>query len=64
VSKRRKFLKAHLDIAAFWVNYSRGITNRTRTTPAQALGLLPRPYTPQELLAWRQDLPEKAQLVA
>lgn len=55
VSKTMRDLKRHLEIAAMWVNYSRGITNRTSVTPAQALGLLPRPLRPEELLAWRQD---------
>lgn len=55
VSKRREWLQAHLQIAALWVNYCRGITNRTPVTPAQALGILPRPLRPEEVLAWRQD---------
>lgn len=55
VSKKREALAAHLDIAALWVNYARGITNRTATTPAQALGIVPRPYRVEELLTWRQD---------
>jgi len=55
VSKKSWALKAHLDIAALWINYARGITNRTRTTPAQALGIAPRAYRAEELLAWRQD---------
>ncbi|MFQ5878380.1 MAG: hypothetical protein ACE5JH_11975 [Acidobacteriota bacterium] len=55
VSKRRAALQAHLAIAALWANFCRGITNRTRTTPAQALGLAPRPYRLEEVLAWRQD---------
>jgi hypothetical protein len=55
VSKTRQDLQRHLAIAALWVNYCRGITNRTATTPAQALGLLPRPFRPEELLSWRQD---------
>lgn len=57
VSKKASALKAHLDIAALWINYCRGITNRTQVTPAQALGIAPRAYRPEELLAWRQDLP-------
>jgi hypothetical protein len=56
VSKRRAALEAHIDIAALWINYARGITNRTKTTPAQALGIVPRAYTTSELLAWRQNL--------
>jgi IS1 family transposase len=53
VSKRRAALQNHLMIAALWINWCRGITNRTRTTPAQALGLAVRPYRAEELLAWR-----------
>ena len=55
VSKTMRDLQRHLLIAALWVNYSRGITNRTKVTPAQALGLLPRPLRPEELVSWRQD---------
>jgi transposase-like protein len=55
VSKRRAELAHHLAIAALWANYCRGITNRTTTTPAQALGLTDRPYRPEELVGWRQD---------
>ena len=55
VSKTRAALQAHLRIAALWINWCRGITNRTRVTPAQALGLAPRPFRPEELLAWRCD---------
>ena len=55
VSKRRHRLQQHLEIAALWVNYCRPITNRTRTTPAQALGLAARAYREEEVLAWRQD---------
>jgi hypothetical protein len=60
VSKRRAALAAHLRIAALWVNWCRGITNRTRVTPAQALGLAPRPYRPEEVLAWRVVWPAPA----
>ena len=55
VSKKGKELQAHLSIAAVWSNYVRGITNRTRRTPAQALGVAPRAYRAEEILAWRQD---------
>ncbi len=55
VSKRREGLRAHLAIATMWSNYVRGITNRTRTTAAQALGVARRAYRPEEVLAWRQD---------
>ena len=55
VSKRRQRLREHLQIAALWVNYCRGITNRTGTSPAQALGLAPRRYREEEVVAWRED---------
>jgi hypothetical protein len=55
VSKKRDGLKAHLSIAVMWSNFCRGITNRTRTTPAQSVLAAPRTYRPEEVLAWRQD---------
>src|SRR5206468_84318 len=55
VTKKRAALQAHLDIAILWSNFCRGITNRTGTSPAQALALTPRRYRPEEVLAWRQD---------
>ena len=55
VSKRREGLRAHLAIATLWSNYVRGITNRTRTTAAQAVGVARTAYRPEEVLAWRQD---------
>ena len=55
VSKQRAALQGHLDIAALWVNYCRGITNRTGTTPAQALGIAERARRVEEVLAWRED---------
>ena len=58
VSKRGVRLKDHLDIAALWVNYVRGITNRTSTTPAQALGIAQRAYRVEEVLAWRPNYGE------
>jgi transposase-like protein len=53
VSKLRAALQGHLMIATLWINWCRGITNRTHTTPAQALGLAVRPYRAEEVLAWR-----------
>jgi len=55
VSKKRDCLQGHLGMAALWANFCRGITNRTRTTPAVALGVAARPFRVEELLAWRQD---------
>jgi IS1 family transposase len=56
VSKTAAHLQLHLDIAAVFVNYARGITNRTRTTPAEALGVAPVRYRIEEILAWRQGI--------
>ncbi|OLD63492.1 MAG: hypothetical protein AUI47_08985 [Acidobacteria bacterium 13_1_40CM_2_68_5] len=47
--------QGHLSIAALWSNFCRGITNRTRMTPAEALGIAPRGLRIEEVLAWRQD---------
>jgi hypothetical protein len=55
VTKRRTCLQAHLAIATLWSNFCRGVTNRTATTPAQAVALAPRRYRPEEVLSWRQD---------
>ncbi len=55
MSKKREWLQAHLAMAAMWSNFCRGITNRTDTTPAQALGLSKRRYRLEEVLAWRED---------
>lgn len=64
VSKCGRALAEHLALAAMWVNYSRGVTNRTRVTPAQALGLAQRAYRPEELVGWRQDWAELSPAVA
>lgn len=55
VSKRHLRLQQHLQIAALWMNYCRPITNRTTTTPAQALGMAARRYREEEVLGWRED---------
>ncbi len=60
VSKQRHGLRTHLRIAALWSNYVRGITNRNRTTAAQAIGLVRRAYRPEEVLAWRQDWDQRS----
>jgi IS1 family transposase len=57
ISKTQEGLRQHLQIAALWMNWCRGITNRTGITPGQALGLAPRRYREEEVLAWREDLP-------
>ena len=55
VSKRRAWLKKALDMYATWFNYCRGITNRTRVSPAQQVGIANRKLTESEWLSWRQD---------
>jgi transposase-like protein len=55
VSKRRWGLEGHLAVATLWSNYCRGITNRTGTTPAQALGVVPMALRAEEVLGWRED---------
>jgi hypothetical protein len=60
VSKKAARLKDHLDMATVWINYVRGITNRTKTTPAEALGVAPKKYRFEEILSWKQDLGDAA----
>jgi hypothetical protein len=60
ISKTQEGLRRHLQIAALWMNWCRGITNRTKTTPALALGLALRAYREEEVLGWREDLPRPA----
>lgn len=55
VTKRRVWLERTLDMYAGWLNYCRGITIRTPTSPAQALGLARRRLLISEWLSWRQD---------
>jgi transposase-like protein len=52
-SKLRGRLDLHFWIWACYRNYIRGITVLTRTTPAQALGVLPRAWNRVDLLRWR-----------
>ena len=55
VSRRRGWLQFALDMYAGWFNYCRGITIKTRVSPAQAIGLAVRKLRPTEWLSWRQD---------
>jgi hypothetical protein len=55
VSRRGRWLQGHLAIAALWMNYCRGITNRTGVTPAMGVGVAERMYRVEEVLGWRQD---------
>lgn len=55
VTRRRAWLQKALDVYSAWFNYCRGITIRTSTTPAQAMGLAHGRLSPQQLLSWRQD---------
>jgi hypothetical protein len=53
-AKQRRWLAAHLAIWICYRNYVRGQTNRLhRITPAMALGLQRRPWSPRKLLAWK-----------
>jgi transposase-like protein len=55
VSKRAGWLQGHLAMVALWMNYCRGITNRTAVTPAMGVGVAERMYRVEEVLGWRQD---------
>ncbi len=52
-SKLRQRLDLHFWIWACYRNYIRGITVLTRTTPAQALGVMKRAWKRTDLLRWR-----------
>jgi hypothetical protein len=56
VSKKGARLACHLDIMTVWVDYARGITNRTKTTPAEALHVAPMRYRIEEILSWQADM--------
>lgn len=51
--KKKSGLQRHFWIWIAWRNYVRGITGRTRTTPAQALGVMNNAITMQDLYFWR-----------
>jgi hypothetical protein len=51
--KKRFGLQRHCWIWIAWRNYVRGITGRTRTTPAQALGVMSKAIKTQDLYFWR-----------
>lgn len=52
-SKRRDRLLVHFWIWLVYRNYVRGITVKTKVTPAMALGVTQRPCQVDELLRWR-----------
>jgi hypothetical protein len=52
-SKTRQRLDSHFWIWACYRNYIRGITVLTKTTPAQAIGVLKRGWNRVDLLRWR-----------
>lgn len=54
-SKRRRWLDIHIALYATFRNYVRPRFNRDVATPAQILGIMPRPLTEEEVLGWRQD---------
>ena len=55
-SKKKSGLQRHCWIWIAWRNYVRGITTRTRTTPAQALGVMSKAAQSQDLYYWRWPL--------
>jgi len=55
VSRLRAWLQHALNMYAAWFNYCRGITNRTKVSPAEALGLAQERMRESEWLSWRQD---------
>ena len=55
-SKTKAGLARHCWIWIAWRNYVRGVTNRTRTTPAQALGVSPEALEVKDLYRWRWPL--------
>jgi len=55
VTRRRGWLELALHAWAGWFNFCRGITNKTDTSPAAALGLARRRLRLAEWLSWRQD---------
>jgi hypothetical protein len=52
-SKRRQMLDVHFWVWVAYRNYVRGITVQTKTTPAQALGVIGKALKNSELLKWR-----------
>lgn len=54
--KNKSGLRRHCWIWIAWRNYVRGVTNRTRTTPAQALGVCSRGLKMGDLFRWRWPL--------
>ena len=52
-SKKRSGLSRHCWIWIAWRNYVRGITNKTKTTPAQALGVCARAVEIKDIYFWR-----------
>jgi hypothetical protein len=55
-SKKIVGLRRHCWIWISWRNYVRGVTNRTRTTPAQALGVCTKAMKMKDLYSWRWPL--------
>ena len=54
--KKKAGLTRHCWIWIAWRNYVRGVTNRTRTTPAQALGVSVIAFEIKDLYHWRWPL--------
>lgn len=57
--KKKSGLVRHCWIWIAWRNYVRGVTNRTKTTPAQALGVNARAVKIKDIYKWRWPLREQ-----
>lgn len=55
-SKKKSGLQRHCWIWIAWRNYVRGVTNRTKTTPAQELGVSFSSFQMKEIYHWRWPL--------
>ena len=58
-TKKREHLDLHLGLFLAYRNYVRVRFNEESRTPAELLGLMPKPATCAELLTWRQDWTEE-----
>jgi len=63
ISRRRGWLEWALHAWAGWFNFCRGITIKTTTSPAMALGLARRRLRLTEWLSWRQDWPHAGRIL-
>jgi transposase-like protein len=63
VSRNRRWLELALSMYTGWFNYCRGITIKTRVSPAQALGLARAKLAIADWLGWRQDWPNAGRIL-